>query len=187
MFWNLNHPHSGSNLSGVYMLMICMEFTSPTWCGLQYLQNNSRRWLRILSRVLEEELNVLDLVRPPSYYFVLLDCFPLFLHFLSSLIICSLELGEGPGGCSLFPQPLFPFNDKQETPRPLSLGETLLGFTLISKQGLSNPTQPLDFLVFWSPPSTTEQHFHRPGPQFCKLYSSFCQNQMLSLLFSQYD
>ena len=42
---------------------------------------------RILSIALEEELKVLDFVLWLNYYyFVLLDCFPLFLHFLTSLI-----------------------------------------------------------------------------------------------------
>ena len=52
-----------------------------------YLQNNSRIWLRILSIDLKEELKVLDFVlQLNNYYFVLLDCIPLFLYFLTSLI-----------------------------------------------------------------------------------------------------
>ena len=43
--------------------------------------------LRILSTALEEELEVLGFVLWPNhYYFVLLDCFLLFLHFLTSLV-----------------------------------------------------------------------------------------------------
>ena len=64
-----------------------MQLTSSTWWAFQYLQNSSRIWLRILSIALEGELNVLDFVQWLNYYyFVLLDCFPLFLHFLTSLI-----------------------------------------------------------------------------------------------------
>ena len=41
----------------------------------------------MLSVALEEEPKVLDFVLWLNcYYFVLLDCFPLFLHFLTSLI-----------------------------------------------------------------------------------------------------
>ena len=66
----------------------------------KYLQNNSRiRLLRMLSVALEEEIKVLDFVLWLNYYyFVLLDCFLLFLHFLTSLIKFALELREGLGG-----------------------------------------------------------------------------------------
>ena len=58
---------------------------------MQYLQNHSI-WLRILSIVLEEELKVPDFVLWLNYYyFVLLDCFPLFLHF--SLLQINLLFG----------------------------------------------------------------------------------------------
>ena len=57
-----------------------------------------RIWLKILSIALEEELKVLGFVLWLNYYyFVLLDCFPLFLHFLTSLIL-HLEFGKGLGG-----------------------------------------------------------------------------------------
>ena len=50
------------------------------------MQTAQRTWPRILSIVLEEELKVLDFVSQLYYYyFVLLDCFPFFLHILSSL------------------------------------------------------------------------------------------------------
>ena len=39
--------------------------------------------LGILWVVLEEELNVLDFVEWLNYCFVLLDCFPFFLHLLT--------------------------------------------------------------------------------------------------------
>ena len=70
----------------------------------------------MLSIVLEEELKVLDFVLwLKYYYFVLLDCFPLFLHFLVSLIKFSpwnsekakdakaflQTTGRGMGGLSL--------------------------------------------------------------------------------------
>ena len=69
------------------MLVVNMHLTSFAWWGFQYLQNNSRIWRRILSIALEEELSVLDFVLWLNYYyFVLFDCFPFFLHFLTSLV-----------------------------------------------------------------------------------------------------
>ena len=56
---------------------VSMQLTSSSWWRFQYLQNNSRMWLRILSIALEEELKVLDFVEC-LYYFL----FSLFLHFL---------------------------------------------------------------------------------------------------------
>ena len=49
--------------------------------------------------VLDEELKALDFVLQPNcYYFVLLDCFPLFLHFSHfSDYICFLEFEERLG------------------------------------------------------------------------------------------
>ena len=61
------------------------HWTLP-WQGFQYLQNNSRIWLRILSTALEEELKVLNFVLWLNYYYFILLVFPLFLHFLTSLI-----------------------------------------------------------------------------------------------------
>ena len=69
---------------------------------LNWTKNNSRIWLRTLSIALKEELKVLDLVFWLNYYsFVSLDCFLVFLHFLSSLIKFSLWNLEGLGGSSL--------------------------------------------------------------------------------------
>lgn len=66
----------GSNLSGVYMLVGSMQLTSSTWWRLQYLQNSSRLWLRMLPIVLEEELRILGFVLWLNCYdFVFLDCF----------------------------------------------------------------------------------------------------------------
>ena len=53
-----HHQPSGSNWSRVYVLVANMQLTSSTWWEFQYLQNSSRIWLRILSIVLEEELNL---------------------------------------------------------------------------------------------------------------------------------
>ena len=61
------------------------------------MQNNSRICSGCyLSIALEEELEVLDFVLWLNYcYFVLLDCFPLFLYFLTSLITLALwNLGK---------------------------------------------------------------------------------------------
>ena len=67
--------------------MVSMQLTSSTWWRFYYLLNNSRMWFRILSTVLEEEMKALEFVLWLNYYyFVLLDCFYLFMHFLISLI-----------------------------------------------------------------------------------------------------
>ena len=42
-----HHQPSGSNQSGVYMLMDSILLTSPTWWGFQYLQNSSKILLGI--------------------------------------------------------------------------------------------------------------------------------------------
>ena len=52
-------------------------------------------WFRVLSTSLEEELEVLDFVLWLNHNSVLLDCFPLFLHFSISLIKFALwNLGK---------------------------------------------------------------------------------------------
>ena len=67
------------------MLMGGTQLTFPTWWGFSISKTAPRTWLRILSIALEEEIKVLDFVYCLNYYyFVLLDCFPLFLHFLTS-------------------------------------------------------------------------------------------------------
>ena len=82
-----HHQPSGSKQSGVYMLVGSIQLTSSTWWGFQYLQNSSKDiaqnityspWRGTKSPRLCLMLNY--------YYFVLLDCFPFFLHFLTSLI-----------------------------------------------------------------------------------------------------
>lgn len=55
--------------------------------------NAKQLW--ILFTALEEELKVLDTVLWLNYHFVLLDCFPFFLYFLTSQFKLSLELGLG--------------------------------------------------------------------------------------------
>lgn len=66
------------------------QLTSSTYCKFQCRQDGSRIWLGILSVALEEELKALDFVLWLNYYFVLLDWFPLFLHFLTALIKSAL-------------------------------------------------------------------------------------------------
>ena len=56
------HQSSGFNWSGVYIGLVNMQLTSSSWWEFQYLQKNSRIWLRMLSTALEEELKVLDFV-----------------------------------------------------------------------------------------------------------------------------
>lgn len=56
--------------------------------GPKILQDNSRICVRISSVALEEELRAPDFISLLNYYyFLLLDCFPLFLHFVTSLIM----------------------------------------------------------------------------------------------------
>ena len=82
-----SHQPSGSSCWRSMCLLINMQLMFFNWCGFQCLQNSSRVWLRIFSIVFEEELKVLDLVEWLNYYyFVLLDSFPLCLHFLTSMI-----------------------------------------------------------------------------------------------------
>ena len=73
--------------SGVYIMMASMQW------GAQCLWDSLRTWLRILSISLGEEPKVLDFVFNGStiMVFVWLDYFPLFLHFLTSLIKFALQ------------------------------------------------------------------------------------------------
>ena len=66
-----------------------MQLTSSSWWEFQYLQKNSRIWLRMLSIALEEELKVLDF---EVLTIVILPCSNVsFLqHFLTSLITFAL-------------------------------------------------------------------------------------------------
>ena len=64
--------------------------------GFSIYKTAHRIWLRVLSIALEKKLKVLDFAnRLINYdYFVLFDCFPLLLHFLTSLnkLIAWLQL-----------------------------------------------------------------------------------------------
>ena len=53
---------SGSSVSGVYGPGSQVWLTSSTWWEFEYLQNDSRIWLRISSIALGEELKVPDFV-----------------------------------------------------------------------------------------------------------------------------
>lgn len=81
------------------VLVGSMQFTSPR-VGLQYLQNDSWTWVRMSSTALEKELKTLDFVLRLNYHSVLLlDYFPLCLHFLTSLNKFVLRIfGESLGG-----------------------------------------------------------------------------------------
>ena len=58
----------------------------PSRWGFRYLQNSSKDLVQVISGP-EGDLKVLDFVYwLKYYYFVLFDCFPFFLLFLSSLI-----------------------------------------------------------------------------------------------------
>ena len=55
--------------------------------GFSIYKTAHRIWLRILAIALEKELKVLDFApQLKGHYFVLFDCFPLLLHFLTSLV-----------------------------------------------------------------------------------------------------
>ena len=64
-----HHQPSGSNQSGVYMLVGSIQLTSPTWWGFQYLQNSPKILLCVS----------LDGERGPcpkaALLFVFFDCF----------------------------------------------------------------------------------------------------------------
>ena len=95
---HLHYQPSGPIQSGVCMLVVSLNFTSGTWVRhwVWHLQNQSRTWLRILSMALKEELKVLDFALWPNYCsFIFLNCFPLFLHFLTSLIEFALWSSGG--------------------------------------------------------------------------------------------
>ena len=84
------HQPSGFNWSGVYIGLVNMQLTSSSWWAFQYLQKNSKIWLRMLSTALEEKLNVLDFVWSFTYPLFCLAQLFLFQHFLTSLITFAL-------------------------------------------------------------------------------------------------
>ena len=133
-----------------------------------------RIWLRILSIALEEELRVLDFILWPNYYyFVLLDYFSLFLHFLTSLIKFILWTSGRPRQLKVF--------YKQETGRGHEWGWGLsrkgpVGSCSVTLSGpecvtwverLSTPGLPKRGSEgIWGPaecPPVLESSFH-PGP-----------------------
>ena len=67
--------------------LVLMQLTSSTW-GFSVYKTAHRTWLRRLSIVFEEELKALwlCLMTELLHYLVYFDRFPLFLHFLTSLI-----------------------------------------------------------------------------------------------------
>jgi len=86
----------------------------PPGGGFSIYKTAQRIWLSILSITLEEELRVLEFVWWLSYYYlVLIDCFPLLLYFLTSLIkfilwlkiFYSQKAGAGIGGGSVLGRP----------------------------------------------------------------------------------
>jgi len=65
-----------------------MDYSLPGSSTHGIFQARVLEWVATaFSIVLEEELKILDFVSQLYYYyFVLLDCFPFFLHFVTSLI-----------------------------------------------------------------------------------------------------
>ena len=83
-FGNFSYQFSESNPSGVYVLVVSMQFYLVV---VLVSAKQLRIWLRTLSIALEEELNLLDFILWLNYYsFVFLEYFHLFLHFLTTLI-----------------------------------------------------------------------------------------------------
>ena len=76
------HQPSGSNQSGVHVLVGSTRLTSSTGRGFSTWKIASKTWLRILPIVFEDDLKVLDLVEWLKNYY----CFPFSLYFLTSLI-----------------------------------------------------------------------------------------------------
>lgn len=70
------------------MLLDSVQLTSPTWWGfIQQLQNSSKDKAQNIIYSIQEKLKVPEFIEwLKYYYFVLLDYFPFFLHFLPSLI-----------------------------------------------------------------------------------------------------
>ena len=83
-----HHSPSGSSWSGVYTLMGNIQLTSSTCWGFQYLQNSSEDMAQniIHSPWGDSKCPWFCLMAKLLYYFLLLDCCPLFLHFLTSPI-----------------------------------------------------------------------------------------------------
>ena len=85
MFWE-TQP-SGSNWSGVWVLVVSMQLLLPPGGSFSICKTTQEYGSGYYLSALEEELKVSDFVLWLNYYyFVLLDCFPLFLHFLNFLI-----------------------------------------------------------------------------------------------------
>ena len=93
IIWNQPHQPSGSNKSGIYLLVNRRQLASPTWGGLQYLQISSK----ILFCVsLEGEPGPC----PKASLLFLLTAPPLSPHPLFSLISNCLNLPLGIQGRS---------------------------------------------------------------------------------------
>ena len=90
------HQPSGSNWSGVYVLVGNIELTSSTRWGLNTCKTAPRTWIRVLFIGLEEELKLLNFVEWLNYYYSNLFNYFLFfffpLYFLTSLIKFILRL-----------------------------------------------------------------------------------------------
>ena len=81
-----HHQASGSNWSGVHLLVGSIKLTSSTWWRFQDLQNSSKdTWVRMLSVDLEKELKVLDFFNGSTFIKGLVWLF-YFLHVLASMI-----------------------------------------------------------------------------------------------------
>ena len=85
---NQHHWPSGSSWSGVYMLVGNIQLTSSTCWGFQYLQNSAEDMAQNITHSPRGDAKCpwFCLMAKLLYYFVLLDCCPLFLHFLTSSI-----------------------------------------------------------------------------------------------------
>ena len=90
--WSQHHWPSGSNWSGVFVLVGSIQLTSPTWQGFQYLQDSSEDISENIISSPGGGTKGLWLCLMAKLLFCLLNCFPLLLHLLISLIkvICWL-------------------------------------------------------------------------------------------------
>ena len=68
-----------------------MALISPFGGNFGIYKTAPRIWFRIVYIALEKELNVFDHAYGLNFYYLIsLDCFPFFLHFLTSLIKLAL-------------------------------------------------------------------------------------------------
>ena len=83
-----HHQPSGSNKSGVSVLVGSIQLTSSTWWGFHHLLNSSKDVVQNIIYSLKKSYKSLALLSDSLnyHYSVLLDYFPFFLSFLTYVI-----------------------------------------------------------------------------------------------------